>query len=118
MRPALVVTIDTEEEGLWSGRFPARGQTCRNIQRLPRLDALFGRLGVIPTWLVDHPVAVDATAASVLRGLVADGRGEIGAHLHPWCNPPFYPDGERARFSYPHQLGPWQQAAKLTALCD
>lgn len=118
MRPALVVSIDTEEEGLWRDRYRATGNTCRNIERLPRLQAAFDRLGVTPTWLVDHPVAVDATAVGILRELVSGGRGEIGAHLHPWCTPPFFPDGEAARWSFPHQLAPERQEAKLAALCD
>jgi hypothetical protein len=114
MRPALVVTIDTEEEGLWSGRYRATGNTCRNIEQLPEVHRMFHRLGVVPTYLVDYPVAMDARAVSALRGL--EGPLEIGAHLHPWCTPPFYPDGEKRRWSFPHQLQPWQQEAKLEML--
>jgi hypothetical protein len=117
MRPALVVTIDTEEEGLWTNRFRATGNTCRNIDRLPRIHSVFRRLGVKPTYLVDYPVAVDEAASGVLRDLVADERGELGAHLHPWCTPPFYPNGMEVRQSFPHQLAPWQQEAKLGELC-
>jgi hypothetical protein len=117
MRPALVVTIDTEEEGLWSGRYRATGNTCRNIERLPRLHRVFRRLGVVPTYLVDYPVATDPTATRILGELASDGRIEIGAHLHPWCTPPFYPDGEERRWTFPHQLPPWQQEAKLAELC-
>jgi hypothetical protein len=116
MRPAFVVTIDTEEEGLWSGRYRATGNTCRNIERLPRIHDVFRRYGVVPTYLVDYPVAIDPTATRLLRELA--GPREIGAHLHPWCTPPFYPDGEQARRSFPHQLSPRQQEAKLTELCN
>jgi hypothetical protein len=116
-RAGLVLTIDTEEEGLWSARYRANGNTCRNILRLPRLQALLSRLGVKPTWLVDNPVATDATAGRVLRELAGDGRGEIGAHLHPWCTPPLVPSGEDPYYSYPHRLPPWLQEAKLAELC-
>jgi hypothetical protein len=117
MRPALVVTIDTEEEGLWSGRYRATGNTCRNIERLPQIHQVFRRLGVVPTYLVDYPVATDPTASRLLCQLAADGPCEIGAHLHPWCTPPLYPGGEETRWSFPHQLAPWQQEAKLGELC-
>jgi hypothetical protein len=117
VQPLLVVSIDTEEEGLWSGRYRASQNSCRNVERLPRVHAVFERLGVIPTYLVDYPVAADHTAGSILRELAAGGRGEIGAHLHPWCTPPLYPGGEAPRRSFPCRLPPWQQEAKLETLC-
>jgi hypothetical protein len=117
MHPALVVTVDTEEEGLWSGRYRVTGNTCRNIERLPRIHEVFRRIGVVPTYLVDYPVATDSAASRLLGDLASDGRCEIGAHLHPWCTPPFYAGGEQVRWSFPHQLTPWQQYAKLAELC-
>ena len=85
----LVVTIDTEEEGRWSSSYPADGHTCENILRLDRVQRIFEKLGVIPTYLVDHPVVVDQRAREVIRDYARRERAEIGAHLHPWCNPPF-----------------------------
>jgi hypothetical protein len=117
-KPALVVTIDTEEEGLWSDRYRVVGNTCRNVEHLPRLHAIFARLGVRPTYLVDYPVATDATARGILAELASGGASEIGAHLHPWCTPPFLPGGARARVTYPHRLPAAVQQAKLTALCQ
>jgi hypothetical protein len=116
LRPALVVTIDTEEEGLWCEELRPVGNSCRNVLRLPRLHALFARLGVRPTYLVDHPVATDADARSVLRELAAGGASEIGAHLHPWCSPPFLPGGARLHNSYPHRLPRELQQRKLMRL--
>lgn len=115
-RPALVVTVDTEEEGLWSGRFAAAGQACRNVRELPRAQRIFARLDVKPTYLVDHPVAVDAAARRVLAPWARDGSCELGAHLHPWCTPPVIPGGTRAELSYPHQLPPLLQERKLARL--
>lgn len=116
-RPFLVVSIDTEEEGLWSGAYRPVGNHCRNIERLPDTHALLLRLGVTPTYLVDHPVATDATARGILRDLAAGGAAEIGAHLHPWCTPPLEAHGSRRPVTYAHRLPVPLQEAKLAVLC-
>jgi hypothetical protein len=113
MNPALVVTIDTEEEGCFTGQFARAGQTCHNVLRLPRLHLLFRHLGVVPTYLIDYPVAADRAARELLGGFVADGATEIGAHLHPWCNPPFAPDEPPDAHRLPAPLA----EAKLRRLC-
>jgi hypothetical protein len=115
-KPLVVVSIDTEEEGLWSSIYRATDNSCRNIERLPRLHAVLRRLGVKPTYLVDHPVVTDARACAVLREICADGASEIGAHLHPWCTPPLLPGGTRPVATFPHQLPVPVQVAKLRAL--
>lgn len=116
-KPILVVSIDTEEEGLWSGSYRPVANSCRNIERLPRAHELFRRLGVKPTYLVDHPVAADATARRILVDLAAGGAAEIGAHLHPWCTPPLEAHRAAAPVTYPHRLPAALQEAKLAGLC-
>ncbi|MEO1993935.1 MAG: polysaccharide deacetylase family protein [Planctomycetaceae bacterium] len=86
--PRLIITVDTEEEGLWSGQFRMTGNTVQNIGRIPRFQALCDQLKIRPTYLVDAPVVQDCRASDILAEIHADGRCEIGAHLHPWCNPP------------------------------
>jgi hypothetical protein len=114
--PALVISIDTEEEGLWSNVYRPVGNSCRNVMWLPRLHQIFTRLGVKPTYLVDYPVVTDRVARSILGELAAGGASEIGAHLHPWCTPPLE-RGDRGRVTYPHLLPPDVQQAKLETLC-
>jgi hypothetical protein len=114
MRPALVVTVDTEEEGLWSGIYRPHGNPCRNIEHLPRAHEIFARLGVRPTYLVAHAAVEDDGARRVLASLVPSS--EIGAHLHPWCTPPLLPGGTRPQNTYAHHLPPELQAAKLETL--
>jgi len=46
------------------------------------------RLGVVPTYVLDWPVCNNPAAVSVLRGLMEQGRCDIGTHLHPWVSPP------------------------------
>src|SRR5262249_34450896 len=116
--PALVVTIDCEEEGRWSAEYPRSGNTCRNVARMTRIHEIFLRHGVVPCYLVDYPVAVDPKSIETLRRFAEGGRAEIGAHLHPWCTPPFEQGSASGRSpTYPHNLPPEVQQAKLEALC-
>ena len=110
----LVVSVDTEEDN-WHP--VPRGLTAANLYELPRLDAAFGRLGVRATYFVTYQVAIRAWVAGLLRDLVAGGRAEIGAHLHPWDTPPFDADGPRP----PTMLNTYTleaQRAKLANLTD
>ncbi|MFQ5734367.1 MAG: polysaccharide deacetylase family protein [Planctomycetaceae bacterium] len=87
--PSLVVTVDTEEEGLWGGEYRRTGNTVENVRGVPRFQALCERFGIRPTYLVDAPVVDDDRAADILQSIHAEGRCEIGTHVHPWCNPPY-----------------------------
>jgi peptidoglycan/xylan/chitin deacetylase (PgdA/CDA1 family) len=81
----LVVSIDTEEDN-WQ---PARtGIAVENIRELPRLHRTLQCLGVRPTYFATYQVAIQPWAAENLRGVEANGTGEVGAHLHPWNTPP------------------------------
>jgi hypothetical protein len=117
MNPSLIVTVDTEEEGLWTGTFKARGNTVRNVEGVPRFQAVCERFGVLPTYLVDTPVVDDDRSVDVLREIQDSGRGEIGAHLHPWCAPPLT-ETTNARESYLCNLPESLQREKLRGLTD
>ena len=98
----LLAGIDTEGDNQWSAAARAH-QTFENIYALPRLHALFARHGVRPTYVVTHPVAADARSAEVLRGLLARGDCEIGAHHHAWETPPCTPE-DIAKHAYASTL--------------
>ena len=83
----LLVGIDTEGDNQWDAAARAN-QTFENIYALPRLHALFARHGARPTYVITHPVARDGRSAEVLRGLLAGGDCEVGAHHHAWETPP------------------------------
>ena len=87
-RPTLLVVVDTEEEFDWSAPFDPASTTVENIgcQFLAQ-DALTAH-GVVPTYVVDYPVASTPASVAVLKSFLDAGRCEIGAHLHPWVNPP------------------------------
>ncbi len=117
MRTALVVTVDTEEEGLWGGKYRRTGNTVENVRGIPRFQELCDRFGVKPTYLVDAPIVGDDGAVDLLRAIQDDGRAEIGAHLHPWCNPPLVEE-INARNSYLSNLPESLQRDKLVWLTE
>lgn len=82
----MVVTVDVEEDQ-W-GITPPRSVTVNNVYRLPILQELFDKCGIVPAYLLTYPVVRDARAAAILRDMVEAGVCEIGAHCHPWNTPP------------------------------
>jgi hypothetical protein len=113
-RPALLVAIDTEGDNQWDARARAN-QTFENLYALGRLHAFFERHDVRPTYVITHPVATEPRSADVLRGLLARGGTEIGAHHHAWETPPFGPDEVR-RHAYALSLPPSRFDAQLASL--
>lgn len=117
MKTSLIVTVDTEEEGLWGEQFRSKGNSVENVRGVERFQSLCDSFGIRPTYLVDAPVVQDDGAVELLRGIQDDGRAEIGAHLHPWCNPPFGEDVNTYN-SYLCNLPESLQRDKLTWLTD
>ncbi len=118
--PTLVVVVDTEEEFDWTAPFDPASTAVANIACQPLAQRIFDAHGVVPTYVVDYPVAAAPAAAAVLRGFAEAGRCEIGAHLHPWVNPPW--DNQPAAgpvdvfHSYPGNLPPALERDKLSVL--
>lgn len=115
----LLVGIDTEGDNQWDAHARAH-QQFENIYALPRLHALFARHGVRPTYVITYPVARDARSGDVLRGLLAGGGCEIGAHHHAWETPPCSAEDVR-RHPYASALPRSQfenQLASLTAAIE
>lgn len=117
MKPTLIVSVDTEEEGLWSGAFARDGGSVENLKALPRFQALCEKHGVAPTYLVDTPAALHEPTAELLGGLQREGKAEVGAHLHPWCAPPFEEESS-TRNSFLCNLPPLLQWEKLRGLTE
>lgn len=87
-KPAFLITLDTEGDNLWRNR--SGKVTTRNVQFLPRFQALCEKYGFKPTWLTNYEMASDAAYVEFGRDLLARGQGEIGMHLHAWYSPPEY----------------------------
>lgn len=88
MTLALLVTVDTEEEFDWSAPVSAANRSVRHVADLPRLQDAFESCGARPTYVIDHPIATTDESVAVLRAFLDRGSCEIGAHVHPWVNPP------------------------------
>lgn len=115
--PRLLVVVDTEEEFDWTKPFDRAQRSVEHMASIERFQAVCDRAGARPIYVVDHPIATQEPAVSALRAIHARGACEIGAHLHPWVTPPF--DEEvNARNSYPGNLPPALERAKLATLRD
>lgn len=86
----LIVTIDTEEDN-WD-RYSRTDNPVKNIKKIECLQRLFDRFAIKPTYLVTYPVATNPASVAILKGIMDDGRCEIGTHCHPWNTPPFEED--------------------------
>lgn len=113
----LVVVVDTEEEFDWSAPFSRDAVATRSIPAQARAHEIFDRFGVVPTYVVDYPVATDPKAVAFLRDLKQRGKAEIGAHLHPWVTPP-HDEPVTTRNSYHCNLPPALERAKIETLTD
>lgn len=108
--------VDTEEEFDWDAPFSRTGHGVTAIDGMARGQAYFAAAGVRPVYVTDYPVLDDDAAAAMMGQWVADGKADIGAHLHPWVNPPHLEEVTAAN-SYVGFLPEAVERAKLEALC-
>jgi hypothetical protein len=85
----LVISIDVEEEGLFSGQYPRQPRGVENVAALNRLEFIPREFGFPLTLLLSYQVASRAEAGPVIRQWQERHGAEIGAHLHHWNTPPF-----------------------------
>jgi hypothetical protein len=111
-----LLSVDTEEEWDWSGPFPEQQFSVKNIAEIPAFQLFCQELGIKPTYLVDYPVASHVESASIMAGLATE-HCEIGAHLHPWANPP-YAEKTNEYLSHVVNLPIEQVEAKLSTLVN
>lgn len=116
-KPRLLVVIDTEEEFPWGQGFLRENTSVEAMRGIHGLQAVFDEFGIVPTYVCDYPIATQKLAYEPLRSFQDAGRAVIGAHLHPWVNPPF--DEEPSdRLSFPGNLPAELERAKVLALTD
>jgi glycosyltransferase involved in cell wall biosynthesis len=115
--PLLVTTIDAEEDFDWSGPFIRTSSRVTSMRSQYKAHRVFECYGVIPTYLVDYPVASQDEGRGPLKELLEAGQCEVGAQLHPWVNPPFV-EVISNRNSYPGNLPMVVEYDKLLALTN
>lgn len=59
------------------------------MRHIDRVQTIFDRFDLKPTYVIDHPVATQPAGYEPLLSIHRRGKCEIGAHIHPWVNPPF-----------------------------
>lgn len=88
MRPAFLITIDTEGDNLWAN---PRDITTENARFLPRFQTLCERYAFKPTWLTNWEMVECPVYREFAVDVLARDAGEIGMHLHAWNSPPLIP---------------------------
>ena len=112
----LAVVVDTEEEFDWTRPFSRDNTATTAIAAQPLAHTrVFDRLGIVPTYVIDWPVATGKPAYTTLKALMDEGRCEIGTHLHPWVSPP-HVEPVNVHNSYTGNLAPELELEKLRLL--
>ncbi len=114
-RPVLIVVVDTEEEFDWTKPFDRRNVDVSYMREIERLQRVFDDFAIRPVYVIDHPIATHPDSYLPLCKIHAEGRAEIGAHMHPWLSPPF-DEQVNAHHSYSGNLPHALERAKLAGL--
>lgn len=113
--PLLLVVIDTEEEFDWSRPHARENTSVTAIAAQGLAQEIFASRAITPTYVIDYPVASSPAAVEALRVFADPGHCRIGAHLHPWVNPP-HMEAVNAYNSYPGNLPVALEREKLETL--
>jgi len=113
--PQLLVVIDTEEEFDWKAEPDAFEDRVTAMDCIDRVQDIFNDYGIQPCYVIDYPIASKVQGYRKLRDYAEQGLCEIGAHLHPWVNPPQTEELTRPN-TYPGNLPELLEREKLTVL--
>lgn len=116
--PSLIAVVDTEEEFDWEAQPDSAQRRVSAIDYVDRAQSIFDAYGIVPCYVIGHPIAVEPLAFEKIKGIAADGRCSIGAHLHPWVNPPFAKELQGRADMYPGNLPYQEEYDKLALLTE
>ncbi|MBF0117344.1 MAG: hypothetical protein HQK79_00795 [Desulfobacterales bacterium] len=86
----ILVSIDTEEDmPEWK---PQKKLSVKNIEFLPKINEMFYRHSIRPTYLVDKPVLKNDKTCRIIEKLSKTLICEIGMHVHSWNTEPIMPE--------------------------
>jgi hypothetical protein len=117
MLPQLMVVVDTEEEFDWNADPDPAENAVSAMSQIGRAQDIFNQYGIRPCYVIDYPVASKPEGYRLLKEYADAGQCEIGAHLHPWVNPPLGENLTRSNM-YPGNLPGPVEREKLTQLRD
>jgi len=110
-----MLVVDTEEEFDWNAPFDRSSRNVTVIGGMQRGQDYFTQAGVAPLYVTDYPVIDDPRAGAMLAQWAHDGQADVGAHLHPWVNPP-HAEEVNAANSYAGNLPVALEHEKITQL--
>jgi hypothetical protein len=113
--PMVVVVVDTEAEFDWVRQRPRRAMGVTSVKSQMQVQRIFERYQVRPTYVLDYPVSSTPEGYEFIRNLHSVGACEVGAHLQPWDNPPFF-ERKTDENSYPGNLPFELEREKLVRL--
>jgi hypothetical protein len=113
--PMVVVVVDTEAEFDWVRQRPRRAMGVTSVKSQMQAQRIFERYQVRPTYVLDYPVSSTPEGYEFIRNLYGSGACEVGAHLQPWDNPPFF-ERKTDENSYPGNLPLELEREKLVRL--
>ena len=117
-RPAaLFVVVDCEAEFDWSKPFDRAQTGVTAMRAVERGQAVFDRYALRPVYVTDYAIVSQPAGYLPLRAIYDRGGCALGAHLHPWINPPFT-EALSVRNSYAGNLPVELERDKLRALID
>lgn len=113
----LIITIDTEADNQWSRK---EAIEVKNIEYIPRFQELCTRYHFKPTYLITYEMAISEKFLATVGAYQAEERAEIGAHLHPWTNPPLIPltSNDYQYHPFPHEYPQDVLQQKVTILTE
>ena len=117
IKARLLVVIDTEEEFDWSRPKTRYNTSVKSLRWISRVGGIFDEYSITPLYVIDYPVVSQPDGYGPLLEVYKASRCLIGAHLHPWVNPPFE-EPINSYNSFPGNLGYALESAKLKILTD
>ncbi len=85
-----LLSVDTEEEFDWDGPFPESNFAVENLTKLDEFQTFCERNKYRPIYFVDYAAAESLPKYPDFFNEQRQANYEIGAHLHPWANPPYF----------------------------
>ena len=113
-KPALLFTVDTEEEFDWAELAPSNHRISKT-KDIDRLQQLCASHGVKPLYFITYPLLRNEETAAYFRALYEAGAADLGIHPHQWNIPST--DGFKGDYySWQGNLPPEIHLEKLAAM--
>ena len=112
-----LLTVDTEEEFDWSAPFDRESRRVTIGESMQCGQNYFRAAGVRPLYVTDYPVIDDPRVGPMLAEWQAEDEADIGAHCHPWVNPP-HEEAVSATNSFAGNLPEALEREKISRLRD